>query len=236
MKYVRLTIGMSSLALVFGFAFDPVAAQGPPTASPPVYRPPVRGAPGGRVGGGTRGTGQSFVLAVMAPDHTGLTAQDQPALYWYVTKPISTPMVFTLADEGVKPVVETTLTPPFHPGAQKVRLADLGVRLMPGKAYRWYVALVVDPERRSKDILAGGTIERVELSDGLAARLSRANKSEAVRLYAEAGLWYDAVSAASDLIEAAPKDAGLRAPRASLLQQVGLTEIGESDLNAKHGE
>src|SRR5713101_569860 len=49
-----------------------------------IYKPPKRGAPGGREGAGTRGLRDSLTLAVLAPkDHTGLTAQEQPVLYWY---------------------------------------------------------------------------------------------------------------------------------------------------------
>ncbi|MGH7208714.1 MAG: DUF928 domain-containing protein, partial [Nitrospiraceae bacterium] len=116
---------------------------------------------------------------------------------------------------------------------QRVQVADFGVRLMPGKQYRWFVALVLDPERRSKDILAGGTIEHSALPEAAALRLSKADKSEAPLIYAETGLWYDAVAAITDLIDAAPKDEVLRAQRASLLQQVGLTEIVEYEQRLK---
>ena len=68
-------------------------AESPPTggvSAAPVYRPPLRGAPRGRVGGGSRGTGrESFVLSVLAPDHTGLTTSEQPSLYWFISGPSS---------------------------------------------------------------------------------------------------------------------------------------------------
>jgi hypothetical protein len=216
----------------------PSTAAVPPTAAVPVYKPPVRGAPGGRVGGGTRGRGadQTFMLSVLAPGHTGLTVQEQPVLYWYLSKQISSPMEFTLTDDGIKPLVEKRLSPPFQPGVQRVPLADYGVRLSPGKQYQWFVALVVDPERRSKDTLAGGTIERIEYPEALSVKLSQAGRSQAPQIYAEVGLWYDAVAAISDLIDAAPADTALRNQRASLLQQVGLTEIAEYDLKPRAAE
>src|SRR4029450_10552807 len=54
---------------------------------PPTYRPPQRGVPGGREGAGSRSLGRSLpVLTVLAPqDHTGLTVQQQPVLYWYLS-------------------------------------------------------------------------------------------------------------------------------------------------------
>lgn len=56
-------------------------------AGMPVYQPPLRGAPGGRVGGSSRGAGDELPsLYALAPDHTGLTAQEQPCLYWYLSQ------------------------------------------------------------------------------------------------------------------------------------------------------
>jgi Flp pilus assembly protein TadD len=42
------------------------------------------------------------------------------------------------------------------------------------------------------------------------------------RIYAEEGVWYDAIDALSRAIEKSPNDAALREQRAALLEQVGL--------------
>ena len=81
-----------------------------------------------------------------------------------------------------------------------------------------------DTGRRSKDILAGGSIERVSPPDGLAAKLSRASKADMPSLYAAAGLWYDAVAALGELIDQTPTDRALVEQRSALLRQVGLPE------------
>jgi len=191
----------------------------------PVYKPPLRGAPGGRIGGGSRGTGgQAFVLSVLAPDHSGLTTQEQPALYWYISKPTSLPVEFTVMDpETTTPVVEVRLPSPAHAGIQEIRLSDHGVRLTPGVVYRWYVAVVPDEARRSRDILAGGTIQRVLPSAELATKLSSARPEDVPALYAEAGFWYDALAGMSDLIERAPNDPDLQRQRTALMSQIGLS-------------
>lgn len=164
-----------------------------------------------------------------------MTVHDQPVLYWFLSKAITSPVELTVVDErGVKPILETRLAPPFSPGVQRVRLADHGIRLSQGK-YQWFVALVVDPDRRSRDVLAGGSIELVEPSQGFSVKLSQTGMANAPLIYAEAGLWYDAVTAISDLIEAAPSDINLRKQRASLLRQAGLTDVAEYDLSAGTG-
>jgi hypothetical protein len=199
------------------------------TVAAPLYKPPLRGAPGGRVGGGTRGAERElFVLSVLAPDHTGLTISEQPSLYWFISSLSSFPIEVTVVDpRASQPALETRIAPPIQPGVHRIRLGDHGVRLAPGVAYRWYVAVVPDVGRRSKDILAGGTIERVERPESLAARLAHAGPAELPSLYAEAGLWYDALGAISELIERAPNDPALRKQRAAMAAQVGLPEINE---------
>lgn len=81
---------------------------------------------------------------------------------------------------------------------------------------------MTDPEQRSKDVLTGGGIQRVEPPAELAAKAARATDKERVFLYAEAGYWYDAIHALQKLTEQQPNDADAAGMRAGLLQQVGL--------------
>ena len=60
---------------------------------------------------------------------------------------------------------------------------------------------------------------------------AKPDRVEAVRFYAEAGHWYDAVASLSELIEATPGDTTLRSQRVALLRQVGLNEIAEYDIS-----
>jgi hypothetical protein len=193
-------------------------------ATPPVYKPPLRGAPGGRIGGATRGVAREvFVLSVLAPDHTGLTAVEQPSLFWFISNPIALPLELTVMDpRRTQPLLETSLSAPRQGGIQRVRLADHGVRLEPGVAYRWFIAVVTDPGRRSRDILSGGAIERIDLPDDLQARLTAAQAREKPTMYAEGGYWYDALAAISDLIDSAPGDGALQDQRQDMLKQIGL--------------
>jgi hypothetical protein len=189
------------------------------------------------VGGSTRGAGMMPILSALAPDHTGLTVQEQPSLFWYLAGATTYPVELTITeDRAIQPLIETRINGPIQPGVQRVRLADYGMRLAPGVPYRWFVALVVDPNSRSRDNIAGGTIERIALPAELRTKLARAGKAQAPNIYAEAGLWYDALSAISDLLDAAPNDPLLRQKRASLLEQVGLREIVEHDMRRRRAQ
>ena len=226
MKYLRAVACCLAVVFVLATSLPLLAAD----ANVPVYKLPTRGAPGGRVGGGTRGDKNVFVVSVLAPDHSGLTTSAQPSLYWFISKSTSLPIELTLMDwKGIKPILETKLPTPAQGGIQKVRLADYKVRLEPGVAYRWFIAVVPDAGRRSKDILAGGAIERVEIPAETKSKLAKSGDKDKPFVYAEAGLWYDALKSISDLIDASPQDQELRKQRTALLTQVGLpSELGLS--------
>ena len=208
----------------------PQAREQMKQAQAPVYKPPARGMPGGRVGGGTRGTRERdiFVLSVLAPDHTGLTTKEQPCLFWFISTRTALSVELTIVDPAVvQPVLETRLSSPVERGVHRVRLAEHGVQLRLGVAYQWSVTVVPDPARRSRDILASGTIERVEADAALKQQLPGARVENLSAVYAQAGIWYDALEAISDLIDGAPKDATLRRYRAELLAQAGLPGVAE---------
>jgi hypothetical protein len=207
-------------------------------SSVPRYKPPARGAPLVRVSGSSRGAAQrTLSLEVLAPPHTGLTRQVQPDLYWYLSQPALTPVEAVLIDEqdnqAVRPLLEIHLDPPVQPGIHRFRLADYGVELKPAVTYRWSVAIVPDAGQRSNDIVASGAIQRIAPSRSLDARLAQASPQDHAFLYAEEGLWYDAIAAISELIESRPDAPSLRGQRAALLEQVDLP--GAATYDRKHG-
>lgn len=195
-----------------------------------VYKPPLRGAPASRVGGGSRGSGAAnFVLNVLAPDHTGLTTQAQPTLYWYASGPsIAKVEVTVIAEVAELPVLSQNINVTSG-GVQSFDLAKHGVSLKPDTEYEWFVSVIPDPTQRSKDVTSGGTIKRVVSDPAVQARAAAAGERQAPMIYAEAGLWYDAIDALSRLIELHPGDAELHAQRAALLDQVGLPAAASYD-------
>ena len=224
MKHLRPMVCCSAAIFILATNLPLLAAD----ATVPVYKLPPRGAPGGRVGGGTRGDKNVFVLSVLAPDHSGLTTSEQPSLYWFISNVTSLPIELTVMEpQGIQPLLETRLPAPVQSGIQQVRLAEYKIHLKPGMAYRWFVAVVPDADRRSKDILAGGTIERVDMPEPLKAKLAQSANNDKPFIYADAGLWYDALQSISDLIDAAPQNLELRKQRTALLTQVGLPPTNE---------
>ena len=184
------------------------------------YNPPLRSAPAGRVGGSTRGTAENDqVVEVLAPDHVGLSAVDQPVLYWFLSRPVTKPLEITIDTVELStnsPLLEKTLDKKWPAGISGLALRDVGVRLKPGVIYRWSVAVIFDPDQRSRDVIASGLIQHVRPSPALA----RTDNEDSAQFYARNGYWYDALADLSRDIERQPTR---RSQRAALLEQVGLT-------------
>lgn len=201
------------------------------------YMPPKRGTPGGRIGGGTRGEGDGFpVISVLAPDHTGLTTKAQPELYCYVSNPTNKPIEFTLnleqegktlAHKGIKGVPEE--------GIWRLSLSDLGITLSPDTQYTWFVTMVLDPDQPSTDVFSGGAIMRVNPSDILQKKLAGAKEMDIPAIYAEEGLWYEALASLSRLIDEDPENKALHLQRASLLEQAQLEREAVFDRKVSGG-
>jgi len=207
------------------------AAPGiPPSPAPTaagslVYIRP-RGAAGGREGGGTRGTTATGLVALLPEDHAALTTREQPKLYWYLAEwtPTRVDLIVNRGQDA-KPLVEKTLPGPLSPGVHAVAFADVGVKLEPDVVYKWYVEVVDDPSRRSRDSFSGGTIQRVLPSAQLVTALAQAKPTERAAVFARNGIWCDALAELSTQLAAHPNDTELQGEWAALLDQVGLKGI-----------
>ncbi|EKQ70612.1 protein of unknown function DUF928 [Leptolyngbyaceae cyanobacterium JSC-12] len=208
-----------------------VAQQNRPISyNPPKLRRAIRTA-----GTGSRGCerlSQVTILPLVPDNHVGLTVSPRPTFMAFLAGAKSAE--FTLVEPGVnKPLVVQTVQPNSK-GIIKVNLPATTPDLVAGKDYRWSVAVICNPKRRSQDIYAQGWIQRVPMSNELGKAIASTRSEQArARLYAEAGMWYDAISTLSNATSADPKNSAIREDLASLLNQVGLPNIAialESEL------
>ena len=197
----------------------------------PVYKPPVRGAPASRVGGGSRSVGTEMPrIYVLAPQDIGFTTREKPDLFWFASGVTPAKVLLTIfIDNAEKPLLEQPLPAVSTPGTQRVRLSAFNLELKPRVEYRWRITLIDDSSTRTTRALAGGAIQRVDTWPGLLTKLNGADNAERARIYAEEGLWYDAIELISDSIDATPANGISRSHRAGLLAQVGLTEASRHD-------
>ncbi|MBI1732275.1 MAG: DUF928 domain-containing protein [Gammaproteobacteria bacterium] len=196
-----------------------------------VYVPPARGAPKSRVGGGTRGVDpNALIIRLLAPEDVGYSGTDQPVFYWFLSQPADLPLEITLIDDvSAEPVLEIPGNASRLHGIQKTRLSDYGIHLQPDVEYQWSVALVVDPEQRSKDVFATATVKYVPVPEDVKTDLTSAGQLDVPSIYAAGGYWYDAIERISSLIDTRPGEPGLLEQRAALAEQVALPEVAAHD-------
>ena len=219
---------------------QPRVAQSEPTeaVSAPVYTPPKKLTPRARVGGGLRGMdGSDPVIEAIVPDHVGLTFKKTPVLNWFISKPTTYQVIFTLNDTGLtKPIFEGPIPTPVRAGIQSIDLKEMDLALEPDVQYRWFISVITDPKSPSKHIVAGGMIERCEFNECLVHEpvltCDRLNVGLSVGKNASGGFWYDAMACLCQLIDLNPSDQILRRHRAALLNQIGLHGVAEWDLRS----
>ncbi|NOT21998.1 MAG: DUF928 domain-containing protein [Nitrospiraceae bacterium] len=235
-----LSVGLCDPATTPAVADQPAVLQpGATDAVPlPLYQPPKKLTPRARVGGGLRGTdGNDPVLVALVPDHVGLTVKKTPVLNWFLSKPTTYPLKFTLIDiRSVTPLHEGPIPTPTQAGIQSINLKDWNLVLEADVQYRWYISAIRNPDSPSQDIVAGGVIERCEFSNCLVEmQVDLSCDQQSVVRNALRGFWYDAMACLCELIDANPSDQTLRRQRAALLNQIGLSGVAEWDLRSMQG-
>jgi len=199
----------------------------PTESSMPTYKPRKEAGPRARIGGQSRAAepGDPLLIALV-PDHVAFTLKTDPALCWYLSMRTSRPITVTVVDSrGIRPILEQSLPSPVGAGIHCTKPRDYGVEFKEQEAYRWFVTLVVDPDRPSRDVVAGGMIERISLDEACALDMPcawTACDREAIYRYSESGLWYDAISCLLELLDHDDEQQTLRHMLNHLLRQTGV--------------
>lgn len=203
--------------------------------APPVYVPPKRGGPANVAAAATRsGADAAPRLKLLAPGHTGLTVAAQPTLYMYVAAPGTVRVrVMRAARLADAPVATGRVEVAAAPAIVPLPLLGLNATLRQGGGYEVIVGMY-DAQSGALRGSDSAMIERVSEPAGLSAAQTGPPLTRA-RLYAQAGLWFDAIAALGEAVNAAPSNPGPRGHRAALLDQAGLGAIAEFDRKGPPG-
>lgn len=166
--------------------------------------------------------GDAHVLARAPGDHTGLTLSSRPRLWWSLDAKTELPIQLTIVDaEAIDPIVRVELPGPHAAGLHAFDLDGQGVELVPGVDYRWFVSIVVDPDRPSRNPVSAGSLRVAGASDARRGAVSGADASLRGNKLAELGLWYDAFDFYASLAAAHPEVERLAAYRDRLAEAAG---------------
>jgi hypothetical protein len=171
---------------------------------------------------------KGFSLKVLVPG-AGFTTVGQPNLYWSISSPLSADFVFTLIPvmapgsfDYPEPLIDKTVSRATTAGIHSLSLADYGVSLEENREYEWSVSIICDPKNPSLNLSAIGKIKRIKPPADLEARIKSTKPEQLVAVYAQNGIWYDALDTLSQLIAKNGNNENLREIQVNLLKQAGM--------------
>lgn len=167
------------------------------------YKPPenpsspktATGSNGSR-GNGCQGDAKTSLITLAPLAYVGQTVSLQPTFTWFVPDSQSRKIEFSIYQyvNGKLEPVDTILMQ-SSPGIMTFSLEKTKTSLSVGEKYLWQVALLCNPNHPSEDLIARAEIEVVTIPPSLKNAISRTK--EVVKrsdLYAENGIWYDALA------------------------------------------
>lgn len=163
-------------------------------------------------------------IALIPQGHMGQTISTHPTLVWQISNDTKvSPIKLRLYRyEGARKVfVNEFNVGESQPGIMAWTLPDEQPGLTVTSQYYWQVVITCNPNDPSKDLFDEGELEVVNLSEKLQSQLNQTvEKTAQARLYAGAGLWYDAWK-----IVALSTDPSAIELRRSLMEQVASSSI-----------
>jgi hypothetical protein len=208
---------------------DPVHHLPPSDFSASIpFNPPNRGAPGQTRDAGSRplcATPELPFTAIAPLVNWGETIAQRPTFWLYLPYAAGDVEFFLRDEQTQEEVFRHTFAVRDAGGIHPFTLPPSTPHLEPDKLYNWQMDFVCNPETGTK-FRATGMIVRREPSDELVAAIATATPREQAILYAEAGLWYDALAKVAALHHQFPDDSQFAADWASLLTHP-IVELGD---------
>ncbi|OLP16146.1 hypothetical protein BST81_22345 [Leptolyngbya sp. 'hensonii'] len=201
------------------------------------YAPPPTKAPDGanRVAveeplnrcGGARTVDGRFAVAILPSSGFSQTLAEYPTFLIY--------MPFTSVQEGIFSLSTSPNSYPYYQaraqltgnrGIIRFQLPSSAPNLVAGKKYFWQFRFsAVTNESENQLLVIRGQIQRINASATLQNQLAIAAPRQKAAIYANNGIWQDALTTLAQLKCANPGDQGIASDWSSLLQQVELKEL-----------
>lgn len=162
-----------------------------------------------------------------------LTAQARPSFWYYIPYQISTTQLeFVLQDEDSNILYQGIWSPnqsnsQESNGVIQVSLPETAPALQQNGLYHWFFLAYCDdinPE------FVDGWIARSPLSASLGTAVSNATPREQAALYAQNGLWQEALTLLAEKYRESPTDPTWSSDWKNLLESAGLEEVAEESL------
>jgi hypothetical protein len=204
------------------------------------YVPPKNLGTPRSVGGGTRGgrceadldenRTDLFLMALMPnlesePKNFGTTVSESPEFLVYIPQTVARQAEFVLKDEEGNDLYRTIFEISGEEAIASLTLPSDEIKLESGINYSWYFSLICNPQDFRKNVETQGWTQRVELNPNLITTLETADPITRSQLYAENGVWHEAIAILAQLRQEQPTDPILAQAWQNLLESANLGEI-----------
>jgi hypothetical protein len=192
-------------------------------------------------------------LTALAPySHVGQSSATHPTFTWYIPDQESYPLEFWLYefdpasyDGKGKQVYQAKLS--SSAGIMTLALPQQQASLSPGKTYIWQVAVICNPNSPSQSLVVNNRVKIVPVDPTITTQLNNSQNSDYPKglasrraprtltdrtkkadIYAEAGLWYDALAEVATM----PNNPQAQALTLKLISQLAATEQPDNSPSA----
>ena len=177
------------------------------------------------------GTEKIDVVALMPDTNIGLTVAEKPTVFFRVSKTSVQEAKFNLLNEKGDTIIYDKTIPLTSTGdVMSFTLPADAPALEVGKEYQWELVVNCDPDDQGGNPRVRTAIKRVQPSSTLMSKLAQAKPSDRPSLYADEGIWIDALSTLAKLRVANPNDSELKEEWTTLLTSAGLQALATAPL------
>jgi hypothetical protein len=213
-KIVSAGLVPSLIGLGLGLIANPILWESPAAIAAtrrwkPRYKAPNRGAPGTNGSGASRpgcpATAQPFVVFAPTVSNWGETIDARP-IFWIYQPYAGVAIQLELQDEETQTTVfSQTYASPAGSGIVQLALPTAAPELKVAQVYRWRINFICDAQTQ-QSYLSEGTIVRRKLDHVLKCRILMATPENRITMFAEQGLWFNALHELARLRQQNPGD------------------------------
>ena len=215
----------------------PITAGGATRATPGKikFEPPDRGAPPATAGGATRGgcttKKEEYLIPLMPKQKLGLTVNEHPTFFWYISKSDAKTAEFLLLDDDDNLIYDTNLNLPKKPGIFAFTLPSEAPGLKVNKQYHWFLSVNCSSKQIDDPLTFEGWVERSKPNLALRIKLNNLAPKYHANVYAESGIWHEAIMNIAQQRCNFPSDSNAMHNWNELLTSVGLSKIASEPLH-----
>lgn len=181
-----------------------------------------RGSPTRQIDMGTRspcGTAppeNRFLTALIPQSQPALTVSERPTFWVYVPYAAGDIELIHFSIQQDGSAILLGFTPPDRPGILAITLPDRAAPLEIGQTYQWSLSVSCNGAASDAPFVEG-SVQRVAIEPALTTALEAASPREQAAIYAENGIWYDALTTLGNLYRTDSNNTELAADWAALL-------------------